>query len=117
SIAVEPFVSKLSSYGGVLAWSHWDAAVQAFRLLARQGGRTSALPIASRSVPFDVDLGPDVRHAVTAVYSRCRQERPAWVEGVVFARFTPPAGCSLYRYDFSSGREHRIGHLVGAASG
>lgn len=117
TIAVEPFVSKLSAYGGVLVWSHWDGSADAFRLLARFRGRTEVLPVATRTVPFDVDLGPDTRGRAVAVYSRCRHEVPLWVAAVAGALPSLPSGCTLYRYDFTSRRESRIAGIVGGGSG
>ena len=115
-IAVEPFASKLAAYGGVLAWSHWNASLGAYQLMARYRGADHVLPVAPRSVPFDVSLGPDSHRHTVAVYSRCTGERSAWTLGPSFARFAAPGGCKLYRYDFATGSETRIARIVGAGS-
>jgi len=116
TIAVEPYASKLAAYRGVLAWSHWNATLGQFQLMARYGGADHVLPVAGRSVPFDVDLGPDASGHTVAVYSRCRRDRSAWTLGASFASFAAPGGCALYRYDFATGREARIPRIVGSGS-
>jgi hypothetical protein len=117
TIAVEPYVSKLASYAGVLAWSHWDSKAKTFRLSVHFRGHTELLPLAPRKVPFDVDLGPDAQGHTVAVYSRCRREEAVWVQGVPGARTVIPGGCALYRYSFASRREARIAGIAGAGSG
>ncbi len=115
TIAVEPFASKLAAYGGVVAWSHWDPTTREYRLMAHYRGRTELLRVAPRRVPFDVDLGPDPHGRAVAVYSRCRRERPVWMNGAG----TPaglPSGCALYRYDFATKREGRIAGIAGTGS-
>jgi hypothetical protein len=57
---------------GHLVWSDYDAAIDAWRLMAHVRGATRALPIAPRRTPFDVDLGLDRRGRMLAVYSRLR---------------------------------------------
>ncbi|HEY2162203.1 MAG TPA: hypothetical protein VGH24_12920 [Solirubrobacteraceae bacterium] len=116
TIAVEPYASKLAAYGGVLAWSHWNATLAEFQLMARYGGSDHLLPVAPRSVPFDVDLGPDASGHTVAVYSRCGQDRSAWTLGPEFGSFAAPGQCVLYRYDFASGSETRIAGLPGGGS-
>jgi hypothetical protein len=62
-------------------------------LVERVGGRTRELPVRSRQrPPFDVDLGPDGRGGIVAVYSRCRDE-------------SHRTGCDLYLYSFASRRD------------
>jgi hypothetical protein len=114
-IAVEPFVSKLSAYAGVVVWSHWNPALRSYQLAARYRGRTTILRALPRVVPFDVDLGPDQRGRVVAVYSRCHAEEDVWIANTV-RPLPPPIGCVLYRYDFATQRERRIGGIVGTGS-
>jgi hypothetical protein len=116
TIAIEPFVSKLAAYGGVVAWSHWDPAVGGYRLMAHSRGLSETLPVAPRTVPFDVDLGPDARNRPVAVYSRCAHEQAVWTLGAALTRMRLPAGCVLYRYDFAARREQLIRGVVGAGS-
>ena len=92
-------VTPVAVYEGRAAWSTHDAATGRYSLTTRVDGVTSTVPVASRPVPFDVDLGPRSNGAVTATYSRCRV-------------YAPPAeraqGCDIYLYDFSRGRETRV---------
>jgi hypothetical protein len=89
---------------GHLVWSDYDAAIDAWRLMAHVRGATRALPIAPRRTPFDVDLGLDRRGRMLAVYSRCarglRHDMPT-PQSLRAARY----GCALYSYSFASGRE------------
>jgi hypothetical protein len=91
--------TPIAAYGGRLAWSAYDAATNSYMLTTRLDGVTSAVPVAPRPVPFDVDLGPRSNGSVAATYSRCRVD-------------APPAerarGCDVYLYDFSTGRETRV---------
>lgn len=102
----------IDAHGRGVAWSDYDAAIDAWRLVANVGGETQVLPIAPRPTPFDVDLGPDGRGGLVAVYSRCarglRRDIP-----------TPQVfragrhGCDLYAYSFATGREREV---AGASS-
>ena len=83
--------SPLSAYGGRLLWSEPDGR-GAFRLMSWQAGVASAVPVATRSEPFDADLGPGPDGRTVAVYSRCVR----------------PGSCRLYSFDFSTGAERRI---------
>lgn len=103
--------SKVATYGGVTVWSRYFPDQRTWRLVydTNTSGRSDLVPVAGRSVPFDVDVGPDQGEGVVAVYSRCTTEPrfrastrplPAWTTG---------RGCDLYRYDFRQGTETRIG--------
>ena len=61
----------IDAHAGDVAWSDYDAAIDGWRLMANVDGVTQALPVAARATPFDVDLGPDRRGRLVAVYSRC----------------------------------------------
>ena len=97
----------IDAHAGVVAWSDYDASVDAWRLMANVGGVTQALPVAPRATPFDVDLGPDGRGGLVAVYSRCarglRRDQPT---PQVFR--SRRYGCDLYSYSFASGRERAV---------
>ena len=105
-----------SAYGGVVAFSAYDAATGRFRLtLRRRDGSLETLPVASRTVPFDVDLGPGPNGELTAAYSRCRTEPRT----ESFDHMTLPwtgRGCDLYRYDTVARRETKIGGASSSAS-
>lgn len=105
--------TPVSAYAGRIAWSAFDPAQNAYVLMTSVGGVPSVVPVAPRSVPFDVDLGPDENGDTVAVYSRCRQEPgprapatgnvitqlPVWETG---------RGCDIYRFTFATGRETPI---------
>ena len=97
----------IDAHGGAVAWSDYDASIDAWRLMANVGGVTQALPVAPRATPFDVDLGPERRGRLVAVYSRCarglRRDQPT--PQVFRAR---SYGCDLYSYSFTTGRETRL---------
>jgi hypothetical protein len=101
--------TPISGYGHHVAFSAWDGS--AFRLTVwdSRTGRTMTPDVRSRSVPFDVDLGPDRDGRTVAVYSRCSVE-PDY--DASFARSRWPyvrgRGCDVYRLDISNGRERRV---------
>jgi hypothetical protein len=101
-IARIPNQTPISAYGGSVAWSRYDAIAHVYRLAAYAHGRVADLPVAPRAEPFDVDLGPNARGRLTAVYSRCR----------AFAGIpTGNHGCDIYQYTFASGTEQKLTKL------
>ena len=106
--------APVSAYGGRIAWSSYDAAQQNYALMTRVNGVNSVVPVARRTVPFDVDLGPDQNGDTVAVYSRCSREpgprKP--VTGNIIANQMPNwssgRGCNLYRFNFATGRETTV---------
>lgn len=107
TIATPQNPSKVSTYGGVTAYSVRGADGR-WRLVydTNTNGRAEAVPIPARTVPFDVDLGPGTEGQVLAVYSRCRREpemgrrsagpTPVWATA---------RECDLYRFDFRNQQE------------
>src|SRR5687767_10423830 len=69
--------TSVSALDGRVVWSEYDAAQRTYFLTQHMNGVTTRLPIRSRAVPFDVDLGPDAEGRTVATYSRCRHEPPA----------------------------------------
>lgn len=96
-LAEGPDDGELSAYGGTVAFSDHEPGA-GWRLKLWNDGKVRTLPVEPRSVPFDVDLGPDENGRTTVVYSRCRVEP----RGSVFLG----QGCDLYRY--SNGVERRV---------
>ena len=90
-----------------IAWSDYDASIDAWRLMANVAGVTRSVPVAPRATPFDVDLGPDGRGGLVAVYSRCarglRRDFPT-PQVLRAGRY----GCDLYSYSFTTGRERKV---------
>lgn len=98
--------TPIAAYGGRLVWSRPDGA-GGFELVQRAGnGPVTRLPIAPRSVPFDVDLGPTTGGHVLAVYSRCATE-PAPTQGSPIPEYQKGRGCDVHKLDLSGGREAR----------
>lgn len=105
--------TAVDAHAGTLAWSRFDEDRGRYRLIVRLRGRSRALPVPPRSVPFDVDLGPDGQGGTVAVYSRCRREgRPSDFSDPL-PTYSAGSGCDVYRYDFARRRETRV---RGAAS-
>jgi len=100
-IATEVQPTSVAAYGGVVVWSHSESVGSPYRLRAFVDGQVADLPVRSRSIAFDVDVGPDRRGRPVAVYSRCRREprTRAWPEG---------RGCDLYRFSFATRREDKL---------
>ena len=85
--------TPIAAYGGVVAWSGYDAATGRYRLVIRRGDQAAPVPIADSRRAFDVSLGPDARGRVVALYTRCR---------------TPNHGCDVYRYDVGARSERKV---------
>jgi hypothetical protein len=98
-IATVSAPTSVSAHGGRLVWSAYDPVARRYSLATRFGGAISLVPVEPRSVPFDVDLGPNAAGATVAVYSRCPREPD------------PPkraTGCDIYEFDFASSRERKL---------
>jgi hypothetical protein len=105
--------TPISAFGGRAAWSAFDPAQRNYRLVTEAGGTITTVPVTPRTVPFDVDLGPDSNGSIVAVYSRCRREParrdPAISNAVAqLPNWSSGRGCDVYRFDFASGREAKI---------
>ena len=113
--------TPVSSFDGRIVWSEYDAGANRYFLVQREAGVTSRLPVEPRSVPFDVDLGPDVDGKPVAAYSRCRLDPPRRDPPTGNALAQMPEwrrgrGCNLYLYSFETGREVRVRHASTAAA-
>lgn len=106
-LSSESRLTTISAYGGHVVWSGFDPARRVFRLKESFAGRTRILPVRSRRVAFDVDLGPDRRGQPVAVYSRCRREPPNETVRDLPVHYQG-RGCDVYRFDFTTGRERRV---------
>lgn len=119
-LATPSVPSKVASYGAVTAYSELDPASGRYRLMydTNSDGTAEPVPVAARSVPFDVDLGPGPDGRVLAVYSRCRTEpRMDRRSGGAAPVWTTARGCNLYRYDFRRGEESELsGPSTGATT-
>lgn len=99
-MAIEQAAENFDAFGADVVWSGLDADGR-YRLRHYDGARVRTLPISGRSVPFDVDLGPNGR----AVYARCRRE------ATDVAPFAVGRGCAIHRLDLRTGRARRLRQL------
>src|SRR4051812_15815418 len=99
--------TPIASYGGHLVFSRADAAGR-FELVQRTGdGPVVPVGVPSRSVPFDVDVGPTSGGHVLAVYTRCTTE-PAANRGYPgITEYQTGRGCDVYKADLAGGGETR----------
>ena len=105
-VSPEPGVGYLDAYGGYVIWSSLDPATDRYSLRVLAGERLETLPVPTRPVPFDVDLGPGPEGEIVAVYSRCRRDLergPA-----VFSRPVRGVGCRLFTYSFATRAERKL---------
>ena len=112
-IAKESRLTPVTALDGTVAWSHFDAASQHFRLMVRRAGKTTTVPIRGRRVPFDASLGHDERGHLVVVYSRCTHEAALYSPESLLPVWATGRGCDLYRASVPNGHEVRI---AGAAS-
>lgn len=109
--------TSVSALDGRVVWSEYDAAQRMYFLTQHMNGVTARLPIRSRAVPFDVDLGPDAEGRTVATYSRCRHEPPARDRrtGNAIARqmfqWSRARGCDIYMFAFETGAEVRVRYV------
>jgi hypothetical protein len=106
--------APVSTFDGRILWSDYEAATGLFHLTQRFDGSTIRLPVAPRSVPFDVDVGRDFGNQTVAAYSRCRREpiardprtgnaltqMPQWSSG---------RECDVYMLNLQTNVEIRVG--------
>jgi hypothetical protein len=98
--------TPIAAYQGRLVWSQPDGK-NGYQLVQRIGdGPVTVLPIASRGVPFDVDLGPTSSGGVYAVYSRCHIE-PQWDGSQGMPQYQLGKGCDVYKLDLATNTETR----------
>jgi hypothetical protein len=98
--------TPIAAHRGVLAWSERDGRSEGFRLVIRRDGVTTPAPVAPRSMPFDVDLGPTASGGIGAVYSRCTREVGSG--GGADVLYGRGRGCDVFLLDLDSGGERRI---------
>jgi hypothetical protein len=120
TLATTTVPSKVATYGGVVAYSELDPATGMYRLMydTNADGAAEPVPVAQRTVPFDVDLGPSRDGGVLAVYSRCQREpRVDRRSGGPHPVWTTARECDIHQYDFRAGRESLVqGPSTGATT-
>jgi hypothetical protein len=106
--------TPISAHAGRVVWSAWDTSSGHFVLMTvTAGAPVQRVPVPPRSVPFDVDLGPDAQGETVAAYSRCHRDPPGRRPAVGNALAQMPEwsaarGCNLHQFNFTTGRETRI---------
>lgn len=101
--------TPIAAYGGWLAWSeHPAGSSTAYRLVLRSpDGVVSRPPIPTRSISFDVDLGPSANGGVVAAYSRCTTEARQSASPTP-SDYGAGRGCAPYLLDIATGVERRV---------
>ena len=107
-IASEQAPTPISVFGATALWSSYVPKSDSYRLRLYANGMGRTLPVRSRPVPFDADLGRDARGRTVAVYSRCRTESASGVaQGIPRSRDNA-RGCDIYELVLASGKERKI---------
>jgi hypothetical protein len=86
------------AWGGVIAYSQFDASSRMYGLAVIRGGVRDVLSVAAQPVPFELDVGPGPDGKPAVVYTRCR----------IGAGETFTTGFDLYRYSFATATEAPI---------
>src|SRR3954469_6043293 len=93
---------------GWTAWSELRDGAYVLVLRAPEGTTTTPA-VATRGVPFDLDLGTDAAGRPVAAYSRCTTEpRPTGGANTIGPQWTSGRGCSIVLLDLATGRETKV---------
>lgn len=99
--------TPIASYDGHLVFSRADGR-GGYELVQRAGsGPVQPVGVPSRSVPFDVDVGPTSGGRILAVYTRCKTEPQANRGYPSITEYQTGKGCDVYKVDLDGGREAR----------
>ncbi len=108
TLASERAPTGVTAYRGRVVWSSLNPRTGRFSLMAWAGGRRERLPVRSRAVPFDVDLGPGPDGATWVVYSRCAREPSSAEPSNGLPDYSSGTRCRLFRFSFEDGKERRL---------
>ena len=93
-------------YKGTVVWSARENS-GSYQLLMRKGDDdVRRLPVRTRPIPFDVDIGPTSSGGILAVYSRCDIDQ-AWDEHQM-PDYRSGKRCDIYKLDLATGKEERF---------
>jgi hypothetical protein len=93
-------------YKGTMVWSARENS-GAYQMLMRKGdGDVRRLPVRTRPIPFDVDVGPTSSGGILAVYSRCDIDQ-AWDQHQM-PDYRSGKRCDIYKLDLATGKEERF---------
>jgi hypothetical protein len=98
--------TKVSVLGSRTVWSRRTSSGR-YSLATSTGGPATRVPVGTRGVPFDVDLGRTAGGHVVATYSRCKRD-PSAAFGEQWPLAQTARGCVPYEFDFSANRERRL---------
>lgn len=99
--------TPIASYDGHLVFSR-AVGDDRYDLMQRVGdGPVQRVPVPSRSVPFDVDVGPTAGGRILAVYTRCTTEPRANSGFPSITEYQTGRGCDVYKVDLDRGGETR----------
>lgn len=115
-LAQEWAPSKVSHFGGMTAWSRLDPRTGQYRLVVHDGQREHVPLIEPRSVPFDVDLGPDRFGDVVVAYSRCKREPRLRDGGPPLPVWATGKGCDVFLYSLKRGSARKETKISGAST-
>jgi hypothetical protein len=77
-------------------------------------GALAEVPVETRRRQFDVDLGPNRRGGVSAVYSRCAREAGGLSNDL--PTYDKARGCDLYEFNFATRRERKLRNVSSAGA-
>jgi hypothetical protein len=81
----------------LVAFSSYDGAINAYRLMIARHGRIQAASVRPSPTPFDVDVGRTESGRAYLVFQRCRSGGAS----------SMPRGCDIFGYDPDSHHENR----------
>jgi hypothetical protein len=102
------------AHRGHLVWSRPNARGR-FDLVLWHAGAIRRLPVPSRRVPFDADIGPGPNGGLVVVYSRCRREPRERHHLTRLPLYEQGRDCSLFRHRVGLRGERRLKGLSAPA--
>ena len=93
-------------YKGTVVWSGSRQLGLVPAPMRKGDGDVRRLPVRTRPIPFDVDIGPTSSGGILAVYSRCDIDQ-AWDEHQM-PDYRSGKRCDIYKLDLATGKEERF---------
>lgn len=95
--------APIAAYGGWVAWSETRPDGTS-AIVTWHDGVKADLPVAPRTSPFDLDIGPDAQGRPTITFSRCVQE----ADSPAVLLWSSAQGCRLRAVTLPGGRERPV---------
>jgi hypothetical protein len=108
-IALQAESTAVSVYRGHVVWSR--PAGRRFELMLWHAGAARRLPVPTRRVQFDADIGPGPNGGLVVVYSRCRREPPLHDPMTRLPLYEEGRRCALYRHRVGARSERPLRQL------